>query len=436
MSLHTVLTAATLVVAASARFLYASSYAGDIATLNLTKTLNSTYKLEQIDSIKCAPNASYITIDPCHQNLFCLNEGIVDANGSLVSYKIDQQSGFLKQVKTSETPAAPVHSTLINGRNGSQLLTVAHYAWGLTTYKVNPKDATFEAAQTFNFTQKKPGPNVARQAAPHPHQVALDPTHRYLLVPDLGSDLVRVFYVDPHNLEISPRNATSVVPGSGPRHGAFHVPERLPDSGYKGNHSGAYEEHVHYYLVTELSSTITSYHVHYLPHNGGIYLIPIILSNSSVPLDPVGSMRTFGSETDTVFKGIAASEIVIAPHSSEIIVSNRNATFFKVSNPNPKNLTAVPSDTLATFKIGDEGRFDFGELSPAGGSFPRQFSLSPEGDLIAVGLQNDGLVVIYGRDKKTGKLGTDALARIKLEGQVTSVVWGGGEILKENAHES
>ena len=87
----------------------------------------------------------------------------------------------------------------------------------------------------------------------------------------------------------------------------------------------------------------------------------------------------------------------------------------------------MPSDTLATFRIGagaQEGRFSFGELSPAGGSFPRQFSVDGGEDLVAVGLQNSGLVVIYARDKATGRLGREVLASVEVEGAVTSVVWG------------
>ena len=104
-------------------------------------------------------------------------------------------------------------------------------------------------------------------------------------------------------------------------------------------------------------------------------------------------------------------------------MSNRNATFFNIANPDPKNSTKVPSDTFATFDVGLEGRMRFCDLSPAGGSFPRQFSVSQREDLVAVGLQNSGLVAIYGRDKETGKLGKEMLASVEIEGAVTSVVW-------------
>lgn len=50
--------------------------------------------------------------------------------------------------------------------------------------------------QSFLFTLNQTGPNPARQEAPHPHEVILDPTGSYVAVPDLGADLVRIFHID------------------------------------------------------------------------------------------------------------------------------------------------------------------------------------------------------------------------------------------------
>lgn len=66
----------------------------------------------------------------------------------------------------------------------------------------------------------------------------------------------------------------------------------------------------------------------------------------------------------------------------------------------------------------------FGELTPAGGAFPRSFSENKEGGLVAVGLQNSGRVAIYERCPMTGKMGKDVLAAFEGLGGVTNVVWG------------
>lgn len=109
-----------------------------------------------------------------------------------------------------------------------------------------------------------PGPDPARQEAPHPHDAIVDPTGQYLLVPDLGADLIRVFKLD-HRARaartLTPLPPVVASPGSGPRHGAFvRVPATAtataPD--VDGSRSRTF-----FYLVSELANTITGYEVTY-----------------------------------------------------------------------------------------------------------------------------------------------------------------------------
>jgi 6-phosphogluconolactonase (cycloisomerase 2 family) len=64
----------------------------------------------------------------------------------------------------------------------------------------------------------------------------------------------------------------------------------------------------------------------------------------------------------------------------------------------------------------------FNQLAPAGGSFPRQFSVNKNGTLAAVGLQLDSRVVIIERNVEDGTFG-NFVAEIDVPGQVTSVIW-------------
>jgi 6-phosphogluconolactonase (cycloisomerase 2 family) len=388
------LTTATLAVATSATKLYVSSYTGNITTLDL-KHSNDKYSLDHVDTVGgCGANASWLQFDPKRENLYCLDEGIVAANGSLNSYKVDA-SGALKPNNHLLTPLAPVNSVIYTSPNGTQLMVVAHYAWAVTTYILHPATGEFFPLQHFNFTGA-PGPKP-QQAAPHPHQIRLDPTGKYFLVPDLGADIVRVFYIDPATLALSERPSIPTPPGSGPRHGVFHASKT-------GNTT-------HYYLVAEIANTLTGYKVAYLPSNGGVTLTQI--TNSS----------TYGPAPNATFAFNAAAEIAV--FGNTLTVSNRNATAFTIKNPDPKNATMVPSDAMATFKIKpDDGTVMFESVSPAGGSFPRMFALSKDGGLAAVGLQNSGRVVIYHRCAVTGMLGADVLADYEGLGGVSSVVWG------------
>ncbi|KAL8894782.1 MAG: hypothetical protein Q9192_004051, partial [Flavoplaca navasiana] len=214
------LTALVATTSVSATRLYVSSYDGNITTFNFTKTSNATYNLARIDmNIGCAPNPSWLQIDEMKGNLFCLDENFASTtNASIASFKInkDATGPSLRKVTNITVPASPVHSSIYTSSNGTQLLAIAHYIHALTTYNINPQTATFTLSQNFNFTDA-PGPKP-QQAVPRPHQVIIDPMKKYFVVPDLGADLIRVFYIDPLTLKIAERPSIPVPKGSGPRH--------------------------------------------------------------------------------------------------------------------------------------------------------------------------------------------------------------------------
>lgn len=137
------------------------------------------------------------------------------------------------------------------------------------------------------FTLAQPGPNPSRQDAPHPHETILDPTGQFVLIPDLGADLVRVFGIDPSTDFLTELTPLKVVPGSGPRHGAFWTPD-----GVSGANSTTF-----LYIVTELGQTITSYAVSY-PEAGGLAFKEVYTSN------------TYGNRTEPA--GTAPAEVHIS----------------------------------------------------------------------------------------------------------------------------
>lgn len=107
------------------------------------------------------------------------------------------------------------------------------------------------------------------------------------------------------------------------------------------------------------------------------------------------------------------------------MVSQRNDSFFSITNPSATlapTPTLIPSDSLFTFAIDhSNGHLKLLDLAPAGGAFPRHFSMNKAGDLLAVGLQNDDRVVFMTRDVATGKIG-DIVAAVDLP-EVICLVW-------------
>jgi len=103
-------------------------------------------------------------------------------------------------------------------------------------------------------------------------------------------------------------------------------------------------------------------------------------------------------------------------------VSNRNDSSLALQSSIAPSKPNERSDQLSVFAIKPDGSLSFSQATPAGGSYPRQFSVNKAGDLVAVGLQLSGRVVILERVKETGLIG-NTLASIPVEGEITCVVW-------------
>ena len=376
--------------------LFVSSYAGAVTTLRLNQDQSGMYSLNNVSvDFGCSPNPSWMTLDKPSNTLYCIGEGLATPNGSINAFSVDSH-GKLAQLSTAEAPNGPVYGGLYGTENGTQAIALPDYGAGaLTSYSIS-STTQLALIQNISFpAPNPPGPVPDRQSASHPHEAVVDPTGQYLLVPDLGADLVRVFSYDSQSAQLKPAgNPLQTKPGAGPRHLAFYV---------SGNTT-------YMYLVAEIGATLTGYTLTYAPDGSGLAFQQLFESDTLGGLAPT--------------RPVAPGEVRVAPQSNFLVVSNRNDSTFALPNNQPGNATAIPSDSLATYAIQPNGSVRFLQLWPAGGSFPRSFDINLVGDKVAVGLQNDGRIVVFGRDPDTGLIeGALAFVEGPMVGQVTRVVW-------------
>lgn len=116
----------------------------------------------------------------------------------------------------------------------------------VSAYSISGSAVTQVYAAFFRHVPQE-GQIPARQEASHPHEAVLDPTGGFLVVPDLGADLVRVWNVDQKTLELSASAPLNAPTGSGPRHVAFLKTASK----------------TFMYLISELANTVTAYLVTY-----------------------------------------------------------------------------------------------------------------------------------------------------------------------------
>lgn len=240
----------------------------------------------------------------------------------------------------------------------------------------------------------EPGPN-ARQNAPHPHAAQLDPTGRYIIIPDLGADLIRIFSIDAETGSLTACEAGVADPGDGPRHGTWWSPDPESTDGQR------------LYTVNELGNSVSAWTVSYPEEEGGC-----------LALKKTQTLATYAEGSAAAPNGSKAAEVHVS--GNFLYAANRADETF-----GPQN------DSLVTYSIdASSGDIKFVEATPAHAWFPRTFSINKAGTLVAVGGQTSSNVAIIARDPETGKLG-ELLADLKVatpgtpqqEDGLSAVVW-------------
>jgi 6-phosphogluconolactonase len=225
---------------------------------------------------------------------------------------------------------------------------VANYGSGsITSFRILPDGKLSELVSHFQDIGE--GPNAA-QTGPHAHSAVVSPDGKFLLVNDLGADIITIFQIDAaHPATLTPHGKWNAKPGSGPRHIAFAPDARTV------------------YSINELVSTIDT-----LAWN----------AQSGSLTTAAASVSTLASD----FQGVnTAAEILISPDGRFLYASNRG------------------ENTIAVFTITPGGPA-FLQRIPSGGKTPRHMTLSPDGNWLLAANLDSANVTVFRRDEKTGSL--------------------------------
>ncbi|MFE6224016.1 MULTISPECIES: lactonase family protein [unclassified Streptomyces] len=192
------------------------------------------------------------------------------------------------------------------------------------------------------------GPVADRQAAPHAHQVLPDPSGRWTVSVDLGTDSVRVCALDPATGTLRLHRETALRPGYGPRHLAFH-----PAGG-------------HAYVVGELEPAVTV--CRWDGRRGELTPlaeIPLVDADTEGPAYP--------------------SAVVVSPDGRFLWVAVRGTDTLAVLVLSPSGDEAIRSATV-----------------PCGGTWPRDLALDPSGRRLYAANERSGDVTWFDVDPGTG----------------------------------
>src|ERR1700727_607601 len=173
------------------------------------------------------PNPSFLATDPQHRFLYAATEmgpepGADDykKNGSISAYSIDRKTGALTLLnKVDAGGGGSCH--LVVDKTG-KVLFVANYGSGNDASFAIKTDGSI--GERTGFDQHS-GSSIdpARQTGPHAHAVVLSPDNRFLFVPVLGLDQIKIYRIAPAKGTFPPHDPpfATVKPGLGPRHFTF-----------------------------------------------------------------------------------------------------------------------------------------------------------------------------------------------------------------------
>ncbi|GGI42375.1 lactonase family protein [Mammaliicoccus stepanovicii] len=230
--------------------------------------------------------------------------------------------------------------------NGDYLFEAVYGTGILRLYKLNPENGEIiSLIDTYYGTGN--GPNLERQDGSHIHFAKQTPDLDYVVIVDLGADVIRTFKFSDEGLTLA--HTLDVAAGSGPRHLAFHP-------------SGDYA-----YLVTEMGNTIQ------------------VLSYKD------GEFQLVGKSLLTVPGNFELNSQIAAVRLSH------DARFVYASNRG--------HNSIAVFKIINDGAaLELVEIVSSGGTWPRDFNITPSDSFIVVAHEQSYNLVLFSRNKETGKL--------------------------------
>jgi 6-phosphogluconolactonase (cycloisomerase 2 family) len=284
------------------------------------------------------PDPSYLALSPARDMLYAVSE---TADGAVVAYRVDGDQPEPAGPLVSVGGSGPTHLSVFAGH----VLTANYGSGSVTALPVHDDGALVGAASSV-FQHKGSGPHTRRQQSPHAHQVQPDPSGRWAVSVDLGTDSVRVCALDGGRLTL--HREIALRPGSGPRHLAFHP---------RGEHA---------YVLNELAPTVTVCRWNALEGS----------------LRPVGETPVLSGVPD----GDAyPSGIVVSPDGRFVWTATRGQDVVSVLTPD-----AVGEGLRLVATV------------PCGGTWPRALALDPSGRFLYIANERSGDVTWFAVDPDTG----------------------------------
>ena len=299
------------------------------------------------------PKMAIETRDPAHftlsndgEHLYMCNTG---TPGGVSAFAVDRKTGALRLLNYKESKGRGPSYVSVDG-SGKYVLD-ANYGGGFVEVYSLAKDGSLDR-QTAFVEHSGSSVHPQRQTKPYAHWFRTDPSNKFGLVADLGTDQVVIYKFDANTGQLSPNDPpfTKVAGGMGPRHLAFH-----PNGKWA-------------YGIAELANEVMAFN-----WDSG-----------------KGALMQFQS-VKTLAEGFKE------PSTAAEIAVHANGKFLYATNRGEDSIVVYDIDAST-------GERAFKQRVPSGGKVPRYFTFDPTHRWFIVSNQEGANVSVFSVDPKTGEL--------------------------------
>lgn len=269
-------------------------------------------------------------------------------NEEVAAYEIEGRSGKLNLLNRQSSRGTA--SCYLDIDATGEAVVVANYSSGdVASYAISDDGKLSEPVSYFKHEGSSVDPK--RQTSPNAHSIVISPDNRYAFAADLGIDKVMIYRLDAKTATLTPNDPPFVKlpPGSGPRHLTFHPNGK------------------HLYLINEMGNTVSVFG--YDSETGSLTDQQII---STLP-------EGYEERTHT-------GDLKITPDGKFLYGTNRG------------------HDTIAGYRIGDDGNLTLIGFHPALGKGPQNLAIMPDGRHLLCANMPGNSVVVFEINPDTGAL--------------------------------
>lgn len=281
----------------------------------------------------------------------------IKSTGMVVQYSIDANKALEEQGTYCASGKSTCYLALSPKKDAA--IVINYWDAIIDVCEVDEAGRLLTTIQSFKQLHRKPGEWrqveyredhwTNRQVGPHAHCAHF--WHDWVFIPDLGENAVFQYRWDADAKKLTHDTIIPFEAGSGPRHMAMHPTLDIC------------------YVSNELFNTVC---VAKLDASE-----PAASKERLIPVQYVSTLEN----TDQVSY---VSEIKLSPDARFLYVSNRG------------------DNSLAIFKVLEDGQLERIDIVPTGGKFPRHFAITPCGKAVLVANQDSSNITTFERNIDTG----------------------------------